>query len=134
MPLQPHPLMSQYNAFLAIQFHYHFFPALSLAIQFFFLQNTTDSATNFLYFFQKKFFIMFFFPVISTGDTKIYIHFFFSNTSNKFIQIYFHSFFFNFTHCKTLRKIFLLINFFFHFQPLENTKKKKFMPIFFYFP
>ena len=47
-----------------------------LAIQFFFLHNTTDSAANFFIFFQNFSFHYIFFPVISIGDTKIYIHFF----------------------------------------------------------
>ena len=80
-----------------------------------FSSETNDFVPVSISFFSTFFFLVFFFIffIYTIGDTKKYIHFFsFSNTSNKFIKIYFHSFFFNFTHCKTLRKIFLLINFF----------------------
>ena len=69
---------------------------------------------------QKRFLhqILFFFFIYLLLETQKNTYpFFFSNTSNKFIEFYFHSFFFNFTHYKTLRKIFLLINFFFFTFP-----------------
>ena len=100
----------------------------------FFSSKYNRFCNKFFIFFSKKFFHYVFFSSYFHWRHKNLYTFFFSNTSNKFIQIYFHSFFFNFTHCKTLRKIFLLINFFFHFQPLENTKKKKIYAYFFYFP
>ena len=59
------------------------------------------------------FFIIFLFHFVSpTGRPKNYIYNFFSLSSrtNKFIKIYFFS---NFTHCKTLEKIFST-SFFFH--------------------
>ena len=98
--------------------------------------NLGNGPKPFLHFLSRIFFL----KLLENHLKIIFIHFlhflspslqlsFFLN-SNKFIKIYFHSFFFNFTHCKTLRKIFLLIIFFSHFQPLENTKK--FICLFFF--
>ena len=108
-------MVLQYN------FHYNFFFQPSLLqyktkvcnTKIFFSQYNLGNSPKTVSALNLFFIYLFIFSFISTRDTKKnYIHFFF-NTSIKFIKIYFYSFFFNFTHCKTLRKIFLLINFLF---------------------
>ena len=79
--------------------------------------NLGNGTKPFLHFLSRFFF---FFKLLENHPKIIFI-LFFPNTSNKFIKIYFHSFFFNFTHYKTLRKIFLHINnFFFTFPEYFN--------------
>ena len=114
-----------------------FFSALSLAIQlqglqykFFFSSQYNRFCSNF-FFFNFFFHYNFFSSYFHCRHKNLYT-FFFSNTPNKFIKIYFHSFFFNFTHCKTLRKIFLLINFFFLLSYWKITKKNTYIHFFFF--
>ena len=134
--LHSNTTMSQYNACIVTQYPYFTWAvaqnSLISAPYFFFVFHHLFFLTLLLDWKTKKNYILFFF-IYTTGDTKkLYINFFFSNTSNKFIKNYFHSFFFNFTHCKTLRKIFLLIKFFFHISNHWKTLKKIYMPIFFF--
>ena len=78
MPLQPHPLVSQYNAFLAIQFHYYFFqPSL--------LQYNCKACNTIFFFFtiqpileQNFFFHYNFFSQLFSLETQNFIYIFFS--------------------------------------------------------
>ena len=116
-PIKLHP--QGCNTIGTLQYNFLFFFTIVWAVAqkrflhqiFFFFFQTTKHLRKMIFFTSSIFFSF----ICYWRHKKNTYHFFFSNTSNKFIEIYFHSFFFNFTHYKTLRKIFLLINFFFTF-------------------